>query len=89
MASKWLNVMGLLFGIAGVIVIFRWGSPQPSFELRASIGLEENTTLADGKTVAENNADVEAQKKQHEFMSRIGLGMIGVGFVLQLLSQWP
>jgi len=39
--GKWLSTLGLLFGILGVILLFFWARPQPSFEQGASIGLEE------------------------------------------------
>ena len=30
--SKWLSTIGLILGIVGVVLIFIWGPPQPSFE---------------------------------------------------------
>lgn len=85
---KWLNTIGLMLGIVGVGILFRWGPPQPSFERGASIGLERNTRLSSGKTVAQNDADIAALENHHRLMSRIGLGLVGLSFVFQLFGVW-
>ena len=85
--SKWLNAIGLIFGMVGVVFIFRWGPPQPSFERGASFGLEDNTALPNGKTVAQNNAEIAAREAHYKRMSQIGLGFIFLGFLLQLCSM--
>jgi hypothetical protein len=86
--SKWLNAIGLVFGIIGVVLIFIWGPPQPSFERGAALGLEDNTKLSNGKTVAQNNADIAAREERYKIMSRIGLVLIGLSFALQLWGVW-
>jgi hypothetical protein len=82
--SKSLNALGLICGIIGVLVLFKWGPPQPSFERGVGIGLESGTRLSSGKTVAQHNADISAAERRHRVMSRIGLGLVGLGFVFQL-----
>jgi hypothetical protein len=84
--SRWLNAIGLIFGMVGIVLIFIWGPPQPSFESGVSIGLQDNTQLSNGKTVAQNNAEIAAKKTCYKLMYSIGLGLIGVGFFLQLCS---
>ncbi len=74
--SKWLNAIGLILGIIGVVFIFIWGPPQPSFEGDAL--LLEST----------NEAALAAKKVLYKRMSRIGLGLIGLGFAFQLWSIW-
>lgn len=74
--GKWLNTIGLLLGIIGVVLIFIWGPPQPSFE-GDSILLEST-----------NESALAAKKTHYKRISRIGLGLIGLGFVLQLWSVW-
>jgi hypothetical protein len=81
---KSLTIIGLVLGIMGVVILFKWGPPQPSFERGASIGLEDDTKLSNGKTVTENNADLAALEKCHKLRSKIGLGLVGLGFVFQL-----
>jgi len=75
-ASKWLNTIGLACGIVGVVLVFIWGPPQPSFE-GDSILLESSDTAA-----------LAAEKKRYKRISKIGLFLVGVGFVLQLWSVW-
>lgn len=74
--SKALNTIGLVLGMIGVILIFIWGPPQPSFE-------------GDPLLLESTNEKALAVKKEHyKWMSRIGLGLIGISFMLQSLSVW-
>jgi hypothetical protein len=89
--SKRLNTVGLLVGTVGVVLLFIW-APQPSFERPsfdrgASVSLEDNTTLPLGKTVAQKNAEIAAREVHYNRMSKIGLGLIGLGFALQFM-EW-
>jgi hypothetical protein len=84
LVSKWLNTVGLLLGTVGVVLLFIW-APQPSLERPtsergASVGLEDNTTLPTGKTI-------KAPEAHYNRMSQIGLGLIGLGFALQI-TEW-
>jgi len=86
--SKWLNTVGLISGIIGVLVLFKWGPPQPSFDRGAALLLEDNTKLPNGKTVAQNAADIASLEDRHKWISKIGLGLIGLGFAFQLWGVW-
>jgi len=86
--GKWLSTLGLVFGIVGVILLFFWAPPQPSFERGASIGLEDNTTLPSGKTVAQSNVEIAANEARYRRISRIGLVLIGLSFAFQLAGVW-
>lgn len=89
MSSRLLNTIGLVVSIIGVWFLFFWGPPQPSFETGISIGLQDATPLdRSGKTVADHNREVEAKRKRYTTMSRVGLLLIIVGFVLQLCALW-
>jgi len=48
-----LNITGLVVGIIGVAIIFRFGPPQPNLETGISIGLEDKTPIGEGRTVAD------------------------------------
>jgi hypothetical protein len=86
LTPRWLNTIGLSLGILGVLIIFEWGPPQPSFDEGVAIGLSSDNVLENGKTVTENDADVRRLKHRYEIMSRAGLGLIGLGFVAQLAA---
>jgi hypothetical protein len=75
-AAKLVNATGLALGMIGVVVIFKWGPPQPSFE-GDSMLLESTDTK---KLVAE--------RKTYERLSRVGLALIGFGFAFQLCAVW-
>jgi preprotein translocase subunit Sss1 len=71
---KWLNTLGLLLGIIGVIIIFFYGPPQPHF--KQYLMLENQTPT------------LEELRKTYNLCSEIGLGFIGLGFIFQLIAVW-
>lgn len=72
----------------GVLLIFKYGPPQPNLETGVSIGLEEGTPLPDGRIVAEHNRDVEQLRGRHLFWSKAGLILVFLGFAFQLWATW-
>jgi hypothetical protein len=87
MNAKCLNTIGLVFGIIGVVLIFFWGYPQPSFDTGVSLGLEPNNVIdAQGTTVAQHNIQVIADRERYVIISRIGLAFVGLGFLCQLVA---
>lgn len=88
MSPEWINTIGLALNIAGVVLAFFYGYPQPSHEQGLGIGLEDGNILPDGRTVAEHDADKARQKQRYLLMSRTGLTLMFCGFVLQLLATW-
>ena len=88
MTQQLLNRLGLALGFVGVILIFVWGPPQPTFEEGEGLGLEEGTRLEDGRTVAEHDADKRRLKLRHAVLSRIGLALIAVGFAMQFAATY-
>ncbi len=88
MNSKCLNIIGLCFGLLGVVLIFIWGPPQPLLEEGIGIGLEDNTIIDEnGKTVKQYNLEVSRKRKKHNFLSKAGLGLVFLGFVFQLIAS--
>jgi len=88
MASKIINSIGLVFGIIGVIILFIWGPPQPNFNPGVYLSLETNTVLADGTSIQSIENDKNKLKEEHQTYSSIGLGLIGIGFLFQIVSIW-
>lgn len=74
--ARWVTTIGLVLGLVGVVMIFIWGPPQPSFGGDAI--LLEST----------NENKLAAEKAKYEYLSRIGLSLIGVSFALQLWGIW-
>ena len=81
-----LNLAGLALGMVGVLVIFRWGPPTPDFTEGVAIGVTEETILEDGRKVSDMIEHTRRLKRFHSIMSRVGLGLIGVGFALQFIA---
>lgn len=85
----WLNVVGLIFGMLGVVILFWWGPPQPSFEPSGARRLMPGTPLRNGLTVAQHDAAIAARRRHYTWIARLGLGLIFVGFACQLIAAWP
>jgi hypothetical protein len=83
---RWLNALGLILGMIGVVIIFVWGPPQPSFQRGVWMGLQGGTRLPaqGGKTVDEISAETAEKEGNYRFMSRLGLGFVFLGFGCQL-----
>ena len=82
------STVGLVLGMIGVLIIFLFGPPQPSFEEGVGVGLEDGTPLGDGRTVADHNAEVRRKRRRHSILSKVGLGLVFIGFGLQLWAVW-
>lgn len=83
-----LNSIGLVLDMVGVLIIFRFGPPQPNLETGIGLGLEDGNVLSDGRTVAQRDREVERARKIHSNMSKCGLTLIFIGFAFQLWAMW-
>lgn len=83
-----LNSIGLVISMAGVLIIFKFGPPQPNHETGVGISLQDNTVLSDGRTVAQHDQDVEKIRKRYLCMSQLGLALVFIGFAFQLWATW-
>lgn len=84
---KWLNALGLVLGIIGVAMVWRWGLPQPSFERGTALIVEPNTPLPNGKTATQVDAERAADEAHYKHMAQCGLGLVLLGFVLQFANE--
>jgi hypothetical protein len=83
--TRYLTLIGLVLGMAGVVLIFIWGPPQPDLEEGIALGV---TSLPDGTPVADHNAKIRKLKRRYTWMSRLGLALIFAGFALQTVAVW-
>jgi hypothetical protein len=86
LVQLWLNAIGLFLGMLGVAVIFKWGPPQPSF--KTSLVPSDRTVLPDGTTASERARANKRLKSLYQNRSRIGLGLLGAGFLFQFIALW-
>ena len=76
-ASTLINSFGLLLDIVGVVIIWKYGLPEPLSRTGAN------------HIIAEQSDDAEAAKAaRYDRLSMVGLGLLVVGFLLQLLSNF-
>jgi hypothetical protein len=88
MTAQTLNTVGLVLNIAGVIMVFFYGFPQPTHEQGVGIRLEDGTPLPDGKTVSEYDENVRRVRAKYQCISRVALALICFGFLFQLWATW-
>jgi hypothetical protein len=74
MLPEWLNTFGLMLNIAGVVIAFFYGLPQP--------------THIDALTTDKLSGDTKKLKARYECLSKIGLGLMFAGFAFQLIATW-
>ncbi len=72
-----VNSLGLVFDIVGVILVWRFGLPDP-IDRTGAVG------------IAQMKVDTEQIKKgaRYDCWGRIGLVLIILGFVLQIMGNW-
>jgi len=83
-----LNSIGLVLGMVGVLVISAFGPPMSDLEHGVGLALDEGTRLADGRTVAQHNADRLQLRTRHLRISQGGLLLVFAGFALQFWATW-
>jgi hypothetical protein len=75
--ETWINSTGLVFDIVGALLLWKYGLPE-AINRDGSIDL-----------ILEQTSDEEVTKAKHyDNMSKIALGLLILGFALQLLSNF-
>lgn len=82
MYSTLINSIGLISDMVGVVILFYFGPPTLDITRDGYKILPFNP-----------NDDAETEKnkalaKKHDLFSKIGLGLLFLGFLLQLVSNW-
>ena len=81
-----MELIGLIMGMAGTALAFKFGFPQPDFEESVGLALEDNTPVSNGMT-AKQFAEAQRRKRsKYKFMAYVALSLICLGFVMQVIS---
>jgi len=72
-----INAVGLLFDISGVVILFKYGLPAD---------VSRNGAIY--KVYEQEDESEKRRWERYNSRSRIGLGLIIIGFVFQILSQF-
>ncbi|MYN65759.1 MAG: hypothetical protein F4X11_12120 [Acidobacteria bacterium] len=76
-----INSIGLALDIAGVVLLFRFGLPSDV------VHPDRGDRLLLGGPTPEERQHRETRWNRHRFWSRLGLGLLVVGFALQAVSN--
>jgi hypothetical protein len=88
MAVVWLNTIGLVFNIIGVLMLFYWGFPQPEFSGGGALLVEDPNLAPDGRSYGSHRREKGAAFITYRNLSFMALFFILMGFVLQLAATW-
>ena len=75
--AKIANSVGLLLDVVGVLLLFKFGLPEDVRRKGESYLLLEET----------DEADI-AKGRRYDFWAKVALGLVVLGFVLQLISNF-
>jgi hypothetical protein len=81
-----MEITGLILNVIGTMLLFFFGFPQPNFETGVSMGLEDNTPVGNGMTAREYGEKIAKKRKIYKVMAYFALGLILLGFIVQLLA---
>jgi hypothetical protein len=83
-----LTAAGLVLDIVGVLIVWKFGWPQPNFELGTGLAVEDGTPVGpNGETAREMDEQKERREMKYRRWSLVGIALITAGFALQLSSQ--
>jgi hypothetical protein len=90
MSHQLLSAAGLIANMAGVVVLFFYGFPQPTHDEQAVIAVtaEPHEEMKDGKKAVEVMQEARQRKKFYLSMSVVALILMLGGFGAQLAALW-
>lgn len=87
-ASQIINTLGLSVNATGAALAFVFAYQQPAKQEQVPPGLGADVLLNDGRTVAEHNEQNRRMERRVFILSRVGYGLMSIGFTLQLIATW-
>ena len=88
MAHQLLNTCGLISNMAGVVLLFFYGFPQPTHDEEVTVTVEPHKKVAEGRIAADVMEETRLRKKFYLSMSLVALLLMVGGFGVQLLALW-
>jgi hypothetical protein len=75
---RWFSVAGLVLDIIGALMLWRYGLPEEVSRSGAIHLIGEQEDAAE-----------KALARRYDWLARLGLTLLILGFVLQLIGSWP
>jgi hypothetical protein len=88
MRARAINSIGLGLNIVGVVLLFFFGYPQPTHLEEGGPVLGLHMRPEERKALAEKNEEIGRTRDAYVFRAHLGLGLIGLGFLFQLVATW-
>ena len=80
-------IKAFVLNIAGVVITFFYGMPQPPYELQGVLVVEDGNVDTDGVSFGKKRSKGAFQRYCHTISAYLGLCYLLSGFVLQLIHQ--
>lgn len=81
-----LTLTGLIANMMGVAIAFVYGYPQPSHEASVGLVVSDATVFSNGEKASEINEKTKRRESHFRLRSKLGLGLMFLGFALQLVA---
>ncbi|MBX7204439.1 MAG: hypothetical protein K1X81_03340 [Bacteroidia bacterium] len=84
---NWFSSIGIILDIIGALLLFRYGLPSEYIETPPeNMGVLGANPIWEEDEYKKMEADIEKRNKKIIFWSRVGLGCLIIGFVLQFIG---
>jgi hypothetical protein len=83
-----MDKLGLILNMAGTLVLVIFAFPQPDFGAGGQLVVNDNNPHPSGKTFGEVRARARSIKILYRIIAILGLGLLFVGFLLQLIALY-
>ncbi len=79
MTPEIVNTIGLVLDILGIVTVLYFAFPQADLNDKNYLALSGDMAI---------DSDVAPEQERRMFVSRLGLVLIVIGFVLQIVTTW-
>lgn len=88
MYAKLVGSIGLLLDLVGVILLFKYGFPQPDFSEDVGLALPDTNEYEGGMTVGDFARIQRKKKEVYKRISICSLVLIIFGAIVQGIALW-
>jgi hypothetical protein len=88
MSHLYLNTVGLIANMIGVVLLFFFGFPQPTHNEEVTVTVEPEAEVEEGRKAADIMMENRRRRRFYLSMSLVALIIMVSGYGMQLLALW-